>query len=150
MDNKEKILELFYNKHLKQNEISKIINISNQYVSKIVKADNRYKQEKEYRKKLNKENREIYLKEYFKNYIRHKKDDNSYEQLKAQQRQDAIELSNTIPYISDYAFAKWNRSIYTYDKKSSDIVLKKNICVSIDVPKRVRNVVNPCYVSTTN
>lgn len=33
--------------------------------------------------------------------------------------------------------------MYNYDKKSSDLVLKRNIVVSFDVPKRVRNVINP-------
>lgn len=45
--------------------------------------------------------------------------------------------------ISDYSFAKWNRRMYNYDKKSSDLVLKRNIVVSFDVLKRVRNVINP-------
>ena len=37
----EEILNLFYNKHLKQNEIAKIVETSSQYVSKIIKQDNR-------------------------------------------------------------------------------------------------------------
>ena len=65
MDNKEQILEIFYNSHLKQTEIAKIIGVSTQYISKIVKKDSRYEQEKEYRKKLSKEKRESYLKEFF-------------------------------------------------------------------------------------
>ncbi len=37
----------------------------------------------------------------------------------------------------------------TYDKNSSDLILKKNITVPIDVPKRIRNVVNPGCIKTT-
>ncbi len=66
MNTKEKILDLYYNQHLKQTEIAKIIGTSNQYVSKIVKSDNRIKQEKEKRKLENKEKRTMYLQEYFK------------------------------------------------------------------------------------
>lgn len=142
MDNKEQILDIFYNNHLKQTEIAKIIGVSTQYISKIVKKDNRYEQEKEYRKKLSKEKREFYLKEFFKTYKRPKKYDDSYEQLKAQLKQDSLELSFVGGYISDLAFAKWNRQMFKYDKNSSDLVLKKNMVVSCDVPKRVSNVVN--------
>ena len=39
--------------------------------------------------------------------------------------------------------------MYGYDKNSSDVVLKKSIVVSIDIPKRVRNVVNPSCIRTT-
>ena len=142
MDNKEQILDLFYSSHLKQTEIAKNIGVSSQYISKIVKKDSRYEQEKEYRKKLSKEKRESYLKEFFKTYKRPKKDDDSYEQLKAQLKQDSLELSFVGGYISDLAFAKWNRQMFKYDKNSSDLVLKRNIVVSCDVPKRVSNVVN--------
>ncbi len=142
MKNKEQILDLFYNSHLKQIEIAKIIRVSTQYISKIVKKDSRYEQEKEYLKKLSKEKRESYLKEFFKTYRRHKKDDDSYEQLKAQLKQDSLELSFVGGYISDLAFAKWNRQMFKYDKNSSDLVLKRNIVVSCDVPKRVSNIVN--------
>lgn len=51
MNTKEQILDLYYNEHLKQNEIAKIVGKSCHYVSKVVKADNRNKQEKETRKK---------------------------------------------------------------------------------------------------
>ena len=51
MNTKEQILNLYYNHHLKQNEIAKIVGKSCPYVSKVVKSDNRNKQEKETRKK---------------------------------------------------------------------------------------------------
>ena len=41
MSNKEKIIDLYYNQHLKQNEITKLVGISTQYVSKVVRADKR-------------------------------------------------------------------------------------------------------------
>lgn len=53
MNKAEKIIELYYLKHLKQNEIANILDVSNQYVSKIVKKDSRYTKEKGNRKKLN-------------------------------------------------------------------------------------------------
>ena len=136
MENKEQILDLFYNNHLKQTEISKIIELSTQYISKIIKKDVRYEQEKEYRRKLSKEKRESYLKEFFKTYKRPKKDDNSYKQLQAQLEQDSLELSFAGGYISDYAFAKWNPNAYECDK-NGNLKLVKGLKAGSDVPKTV-------------
>ncbi len=55
MSNKEQILDLYYNEHLKQNEIAEIVGTSTQYVSKVVRADSRINQEKESRKQTNSE-----------------------------------------------------------------------------------------------
>ena len=62
MNTKEQILDLYYNHHLKQNEIAKIVGKSCPYVSKVVKADNRNNQEKETRKTTNAENRKVIYK----------------------------------------------------------------------------------------
>lgn len=136
MDTKEQILDLYYNKHLKQNEIAKIVGTSSPYVSKIVKTDKRNKQEKENRKKTNAENRKVYLQEYFKTYDRPKKNDNSYEQMVAQQKQDSMELSYSCNNISDYDFAKWNSSAYHTDSKGN-LVINRKLNVGFDVPKKV-------------
>lgn len=136
MSNKEKILDLYYNQHLKQNEIAKLVGTTAQYVSKVVRADKRNKEEKEKRKIENSENRKVYMQEYFKTYNRPKKDDNSYEQMVAQQRQDSLELSFSNNIISDYAFAKWNSSAYHTNSKGN-LVLNRNLKVGFDVPKSI-------------
>ena len=136
MSNKEKILDLYYNQHLKQNEIAKIVDTTTQYVSKVVRTDKRNIEEKEKRKKENSENRKIYLQEYFKTYNRPKKDDNSYEQMIAQQIQDSMELSFSNSNISDYAFVKWNSSAYHTNNKGN-LVIDRKLKVGIDVPKSV-------------
>ena len=136
MSNKEKILDLYYNQHLKQNEIAKIVDTTTQYVSKVVRTDKRNKEEKEKRKKENSENRKIYLQEYFKTYNRPKKDDNSYEQMIAQQIQDSIELSFSNNNISDYAFVKWNSSAYHTNNKGN-LVKDRKLKGGFDVPKSV-------------
>lgn len=135
MNTKEQILDLYYNQHLKQNEIAKIVGKSCPYVSKVVKADKRNKQEKEDRKKANAENRKVYLQEYFKTYDRPKKDNNSYEQMIAQQKQDSIELSYS-NNMSDYAFAKWNSSAYHTNSKGN-LVIDRKLKVGFDVPKSI-------------
>ena len=136
MSNKEKILDLYYNQHLKQNEIAKIVDTTTQYVSKVVRTDKRNIEEKEKRKKENSENRKIYLQEYFKTYNRPKKDDNSYEQMIAQQIQDSMELSFCNSNISDYAFVKWNSSAYHTNNKGN-LVIDRKLKVGFDVPKSV-------------
>ena len=136
MSNKEQILNLYYNEHLKQKEIADIVGTSTQYVSKVVRADKRNKQEKEKRKKENSENRKVYLQEYFKTYDRPKKEDNSYEQMLAQQKQDSMELSYSRQNISDYTFAKWNSSAYHTNSKGN-LVLNRNLKVGFDVPKSI-------------
>lgn len=136
MSNKEKILDLYYNQHLKQNEIAKLVGTTAQYVSKVVRADKRNKEEKEKRKTENSENRKVYMQEYFKTYNRPKKDDNSYEQMIAQQRQDSLELSFSNNIISDYAYAKWNSSAYHTNSKGN-LVLNRNLKVGFDVPKSI-------------
>ena len=52
--------------------------------------------------------------------------------------------------ISDYAFAKWNRGMFTYDKKSSDLILRKGFKYACDVPKRISNVINPSFIKPIN
>lgn len=136
MSNKEKILDLYYNQHLKQNEIAKIVDTTTQYVSKVVRTDKRNIEEKEKRKKKNSENRKIYLQEYFKTYNRPKKDDNSYEQMIAQQIQDSMELSFSNSNISDYAFVNWNSSAYHTNNKGN-LVIDRKLKVGFDVPKSV-------------
>lgn len=136
MDNQENILDLYYNKHLKQKDIATEVGVSKQYVSKVVNADRRCKQEKRTRKDKNSIKRQNYMKEYFKNYDRPKKEDNSYEQLQALLYQDSLELSYSNSNMNNYAFAIYNSSIYHRDK-NGNLRLNKGIKVGSDVPKTI-------------
>ena len=128
MDKKEQILDLYFNKHLKQIEIAEIVNASQQYISKIIKKDGRYENEKSSRKSSNAEKRKIAQAEYQKNYVRKKEQDIAYEQLLEQQRQDSMELAFSNNNISDYAFAKWNSSAYHTNSKGN-LVFNGNLKV---------------------
>ena len=136
MENQENILDLYYNKYLKQKDIATMVGVSKQYVSKVIKADSRCKEEKQTRKDKNAIKRKDYMKEYFKSYDRPKKEDNSYEQLQALLYQDSLELSYSNSNINDYAFVKYNSSIYHRDK-SGNLRLNKGIKVGSDVPKTI-------------
>lgn len=133
MDKKEQILYLYFNKHLKQTEIAEKVNASQQYISKTIKYEN----EKSSRKSINAEKRKIAQAEYQKNYVRKKEKDIAYEQLLEQQRQDSIELSYNPHPLSDYAFKKFNSSIYTYDCIKNQFVMLKGIKAGFDAPKRI-------------
>ena len=138
MERKKQILDLYFNNHLQQIEISKQLQVSQQYISKTVKKDERYKQEKDYRKSQNAEKRKIYQMEYQKNYIRKKDNDIAFEALQAQLAQDARLLSYRANNLSTYALKKANSSIYEYDKNRNQYVMLKGIKASIDLPKRIR------------
>ena len=144
MNNKEKILKMYYEDKLKQNDIATILEISQSYISQVIKKDDRYKFFKEDRHKKSMEKKAEYNKNYLSNYDRPKHTDNSYQALQAQLAKDAQALSyKNTDFISDRAFVDWNRSIYSYDKNSSDLVLNKKFNVTSDVPRRVSNRVNP-------
>lgn len=137
MNKQEQILDLYFNKHLKQSEIAETVNATQQYISKIIKKDGRYEDEKGSRKSINAEKRKIAQIEYHKKYIRKKEKDIHYEHLLEQQKQDAIELSYNPHPLSDYAFKKVNSSIYTYDSIKNQFVMLKGIKAGFDAPKRV-------------
>lgn len=137
MDKKEQILDLYFNMHLKQTEIAEKVNASQQYISKIIKKDEKYEDEKSSRKSSNAEKRKIAQAEYQKNYVRKKDKDIAYEQLLAQQRQDALELSYNSHPLSNYAFKKANSSIYTYDSIKNQFVMIRGIKAGFDAPKRI-------------
>lgn len=59
IDTKNYILDKYYNEHEKQSIIAKEIGVNPSYITKIIKRDTRYIQEKEYRTQISKENRKI-------------------------------------------------------------------------------------------
>lgn len=134
MSNKEKIINLFYNEHLKPVDIALELNVSNSYVSKVIKKDFRYHEEKNKRKQQNKQKHKEQTIEYMK--LKQKSNRDSYEALKVQLKQDAEELSYYFD-ISDRSFRKFNSSAYKYNAKKKRFEIDRKLTVSIDVPKTV-------------
>lgn len=150
-DLKQEILKLYYEEHKRPVDIAPIINKSPQYVSKVARKDTRYESEKEYRHKQSLEKKKIYNKEYNKNFIRNRKEKEEielYHALLAMINRDN-ELLSTKSEMSDIEFAKWNRSIYDYAKKSSNLVLKEGINATFDVPKTIRNIVHASSIRSS-
>lgn len=67
MNRQEKIKEMYFNEKYNQKEIAKKLNVSSQYVSKILLSDDRYKAEKEPRKIISKERHRQSTIDYIKN-----------------------------------------------------------------------------------
>lgn len=148
---KQTIIMLYYEEHKRPSEIAPIIGKTPQYVSKIVTKDKRYKNEKKYKKKQSLEKKKAYNREYYKTYVRNSKEKENreeYYKLLATIDKDNKILS-TKKDISDIDFAKWNRSVYEYAKKSSHLVLKKEFKVTSDVPRVVRNIVHPSSIRSS-
>lgn len=101
MSNKDRICNLFYNKHKKQREIAESLGVSQQYVSKVIKADSRYAVERESRKIQHQQKRKETKAQYQKQHRQSKYDDIEYQRLLLLQRQHAIDISGKTRFFCD-------------------------------------------------
>ena len=136
---KDKIIDLFYEKHFKPTSIATELNVGKSYITKIIQNDFRYFQEKDTRKKDNKEKNKAQKREYIQR--KRAEERQSYLSLLKQIDSDNQYLS-TKSKLSILNFVKSNRDMFEYCKNSSDLQLKNGINVGYNVPKRIRNVVN--------
>lgn len=136
---KDEILDLYFNKKLKQNEIAKELNIAKSTVSKIISKDARYVMEKEQRKLINKEKHNKQIKECTEKRRKEKQLCNNLDDLilKRMHIEASMELSGGRKPINNRAFRDWNTSIYEFNEKNKSYVLKKGINVGADVPKKI-------------
>lgn len=139
-ETKDKIIDLFYEKHLRPSDIAKQLKVAKSYITKVIQKDSRYIEEKESRKAKNKEKNKIQKRVCAKN--RREKEKQEYEKLMLLINNDNVILS-TKKKENDLQDAKWNRSVYEYDENSSDLVLNPNVNAGYNLAKRVRNIVNP-------
>ncbi len=137
MNIKEQVLNLFFIEHKKQKEIAEKLNIPKYTVSRIVTKDDRYIKEKEERKNqstINNKNKTI---EYIYSKRKQKKVD-EYDSVKKMHMQAVMELSEKNKPMNNKAYRDWNPSIYKYNERSKNYVLKKGINVGADVPKKIK------------
>ena len=102
---------MYYNEHDKPINIAKELNVNPSYITKIIKNDIRYIQEKEYRAEISKENRKIAKREWIRNKRQSENDKQLYEFVKQQHIEASKELSYSSE-MSDLAYRKWNSSAY--------------------------------------
>ena len=142
-ETKDKIIELFYNQHLRPTDISNKLKVKMPYITRIIQTDSRYISEKETRKQENKEKQKTQKRIYAQNRReKERQEKQDYQKLLVQINNDNQFLS-TKKKVSDLKYAKWNRSAYDYDENTSDLVLKDKIVAGFNVAKRVSNIVNP-------
>lgn len=137
MDNKELIIKMYFIDRITATSIAKKINVSNAYITKIIKQDSRYDKEKEKRKEENKEKHKEKTKKYINLKRKQTSLDIEYALLRQAHEQATRELSGGSKPISNRAFRDWNTSIYRYNERSKSYVLRKGIVVGADVPKRI-------------
>lgn len=138
MENKkDKIIELFFIEHLTVKNIAKVVDTSSACITKIIKKDNRYIQEKEYRKSISNDKRKIAQNKFMKNKREKKKIEDNYSLLKAQHFQASKELSKT-SHLSNENYRKWNQSAYKYNPSKRRFEFDKNLGRSSDVPKYIK------------
>lgn len=136
MDKKAKILQMYFEEHQIQSVIAENVGVKQSYVSQVIKKDERYLVEKEARHNESMIRKAEYNKEYYKTYERPKKEDNSYEQVKAMHEQASRELSYKNNTLSDYDFLHWNLSAYHRNKKGN-MSIDRKLNVGCDVPKLI-------------
>ena len=126
---------MYYNEHDKPINIAKELNVNPSYITKIIKNDIRYIQEKEYRAEISKENRKIAKREWIRNKRQSENDKQLYEFVKQQHIEASKELSYSSE-MSDLAYRKWNSSAYHRNCKGN-LVIDRKLKVGADVPKSI-------------
>ena len=134
---KEDILDLFYIQHLKVKDVADKLNTSSAYITKVIKQDNRYMQEKEFRKLLSKEKRKIAQNQFVKNKRAIKKIEDNYSFVQAQHEEATRELSKS-KHLSDESYRKWNISAYKYNPSKKRYEFDDRLGRAADVPKYIK------------
>lgn len=139
MEKQQKIKDLYFNKNYTQTQIAKELNVSNQYVSKILKKESKYLEVKEQRKQINQRKNIQETKDYNKTKRKNAQFRNSADDLilKNMHNQASMELSQP-KRLSNMAYRNWNKSAYSYNEKKKRFELKKEIGRSADVPKYIK------------
>ena len=136
---KDKILDLFINKNMKQNEIAKELNVSNSKVSRILKNIPEVEQEKDKRKKQNKikHNKDIQTRVEEKREATQFKNSVDDLILKHLHSQASLELSKR-SRLSNESYRNWNVSAYNYNPSKHRYEFNESLGRSYDVPKFVK------------
>ena len=134
---KENIISLFYKEHLQVKEIAEQLDISSAYVTKIIKQDSRYIQEKNFRKSISKNKRKIAQNEFIKKKREKQRIEDNYSYVQSQHEQATRELSKS-SHLSNESYRKWNYSAYKYNPSKKRYEFDVKLGRSADVPKYIK------------
>ena len=138
MENKkDKIIGMFFINHLSVKEIADSIGTSSAYITKIIKTDERYVMEKQYRKEKSKEKRKQDKNNFMKNKREQKRIDDNYSFVQAQHYQATRELSKS-RHITNETYRKWNSSAYKYNPLKKRYEFDEKLGRASDIPKYIK------------
>ena len=136
---KDEILDLFFDKKMKQKDIAELLNIAKSTVSKVVSKDSRFIAEKSLRKANNKvkRNKDIQRRvEQNRKKVQFKNNSDDLI-LKQMHSQASMELSKR-SHLSNENYRKWNKTAYNYNPSKKRFEFDKNLGRSYDVPKYIK------------
>ncbi len=134
---KDTIKDLFFINHLKVKEIAQIVNTSSAYITKVVKKDSRYTNEKEFRKTIASQNRKVAKNKFIKNKREKQRIDDNYSVVIASHIKASKELSKG-NYLNNESYRKWNYSAYKYNPSKKRYEFDSTLGRSYDVPKYIK------------
>lgn len=138
MENKKnKIIEMFFYNHLSVKEIADSIGTSSAYITKIIKTDERYVMEKQYRKEKSKEKRKQDKNNFMKNKREQKRIDDNYSFVQAQHYKATKELSKS-RHLTNETYRKWNSSAYKYNPLKKRYEFDEKLGRASDIPKYIK------------
>lgn len=132
----DKIKKYYFKNKMTINDIAQKMEVSKQYVSKIIRNDSRFVEEKNIRIK-----NQVIKRKKQKMDCKNKKRKEIYDYnaiLNYQHTQAAVELSGR-KTINNRAFRDWNSSIYEFHIKAKQYRVKKDLTdkISYAVPKKI-------------
>ena len=136
---KDEILDLFFDKKMKQKDIAELLNIAKSTVSKVVSKDSRFITEKSLRKANNKvkRNKDIQRRvEQNRKKVQFKNNSDDLI-LKQMHSQASMELSKR-NHLSNENYRKWNKTAYNYNPSKKRFEFDENLGRSYDVPKYIK------------
>ena len=136
---KDNIIALFFEEKLQPTEIASRLNVGKSYITKIIKSDTRYANEKAARKVLNKAKNKAYKIQFMNAKREIERRNRTLDAfLICQHVQAAAELSQRISGMSNRTFRKWNSSAYIYDNSKNRFEFDNSITGSYAVPKYIK------------
>ena len=134
---KDTILNLFYIEHLRVKDIAEKLKISSAYITKIIKTDSRYEEEKNFRRERSKEKRKADQNHFIKKKREIKRIEDNYAFVQAQHIQASMELSKS-KKLSNENYRKWNKSAYKYNPSKHRYEFDEKLGRTADVPKYIK------------
>ena len=136
MDKKQEILKLYYEDDMKIINIANFVKVSRAYISKVIKADERYQAKRDRQKEETRQRKKQYTNYKMKQIREEKAKQDAY--LRQQHLQASRELSGGNAIISNRAFLKWNASAYKYNQNKKRYEFDRKLTRSYAVPKYIK------------